>query len=216
MSTPLQTALEGVLDDLDGTPTPNASGSLDPAAVLVVLQDLHGASADPRAWPQLQVVLTRRRAELRRHAGEISCPGGRWEAGDGSLYDTAVREAEEEIGLPRRRVIAVGALGVVLTFVTNYAVYPFVALAASEATGTAADASKADDASQRWQVSADEVDAVIELSLQSLRDSRTRTRIERHGASFETDTFTVGEHVIWGATYRILDDLLGRLEHIAG
>jgi 8-oxo-dGTP pyrophosphatase MutT (NUDIX family) len=215
MTTPLQIALEGVLEDIHGTPAPSAAGSLELAAVLVVLQDLHGASADPQAWPQLQVVLTRRRAELRRHAGEISCPGGRWEASDGSLYDTAVREAEEEIGLPRRRVIAAGALPVVLTFVTNYAVYPFVALAADEAAGTAAHSSEVADASQRWQISTEEVDAVIELSLQTLRDGRTRARIERHGASFETDTFTVGEHVIWGATYRILDDLLVRLQQIA-
>jgi 8-oxo-dGTP pyrophosphatase MutT (NUDIX family) len=215
MTTPLQIALEKVLDNIDRAPMPSADGALEPAAVLVVLQDLHGAGADPRAWPQLQVVLTRRRAELRRHAGEISCPGGRWEASDGSLYDTAVREAEEEIGLPRRRVIAAGALPVVLTFVTNYAVYPFVALAENEPPGPATQSSEIADASQRWQISTEEVDAVIELSLQSLLDGRTRARIERHGAAFDTDTFTVGEHVIWGATYRILDDLLGRLEQIA-
>ena len=64
-----------------------------PAAVLVPL------FLDERSEPQL--VLTRRRADLRRHAGEISFPGGRRDDEDASLQVTALREAEEEIGLPR-------------------------------------------------------------------------------------------------------------------
>src|SRR5665213_199053 len=50
------------------------------------------------------VVLTRRRADLRRHAGEISFPGGRRDPEDADLTETALREAEEEIGLPREQV----------------------------------------------------------------------------------------------------------------
>ena len=71
------------------------------------------------------VVLTRRRDDLRRHAGEISFPGGRREPGE-TLLEAALREAEEEIGLPPRDVDVVGALAPVGTFVTNYAIYPFV------------------------------------------------------------------------------------------
>ncbi len=52
---------------------------------------------------ELRVVLTRRRADLRRHAGEISFPGGRRDPEDATLMDTALREAEEEIGLLARR-----------------------------------------------------------------------------------------------------------------
>ena len=72
-----------------------------PAAVLVPLF-LAGDLPEPH------VVLTLRRADLRRHAGEISFPGGRKDAEDRDLTETALREAEEEIGLPRAdaRVLA--------------------------------------------------------------------------------------------------------------
>ena len=74
------------------------------------------------------VVLTRRRADLRRHAGEISFPGGRRDPEDADLADTALREAEEEIGLPRADVRLLGELPPTSTFVTNYVIHPFVGL----------------------------------------------------------------------------------------
>jgi 8-oxo-dGTP pyrophosphatase MutT (NUDIX family) len=159
------------------------------AAVLVPL--FLGAQArDPH------VVLTRRRADLRRHAGEISFPGGRQDAEDPDLTATALREAEEEIGLERSRVQLLGALAPTSTFATNYVIHPFV--------GTI-------PAGIAWQLSAREVDAVLELPLEALRAGRTRTRMERRGITFETDTYVVDEHLIWGATARILETLLERL-----
>jgi 8-oxo-dGTP pyrophosphatase MutT (NUDIX family) len=143
------------------------------------------------------VVLTRRRADLRRHAGEISFPGGRQDPEDVDLSDTALREAEEEIGLPRASVELRGELAPVATFVTNYLIHPFVGLI---------------PAGQRWRVSPLEVDAVLELPLRALRESRTRTRLERRGISFETDAYMLQGHLIWGATFRILEDLLERLQ----
>jgi 8-oxo-dGTP pyrophosphatase MutT (NUDIX family) len=143
------------------------------------------------------VVLTRRRADLRRHAGEISFPGGRQDPSDVDLEETALREAEEEIGLARRAVSLLGELHPVSTFATGYLIHPFVGLI---------------PAGQLWQVSALEVDAVLELPLGALQEGRTRTRMERRGISFETDTFVVDEHLIWGATARILDNLLERLQ----
>jgi 8-oxo-dGTP pyrophosphatase MutT (NUDIX family) len=85
------------------------------AAVLVPLFEQDG----------LHAVFTRRRHDLRRHAGEISFPGGRRDDGE-ALFDTALREAHEEVGLPSDRVRVVGALPPTPTFVTNYAIYPFV------------------------------------------------------------------------------------------
>jgi 8-oxo-dGTP pyrophosphatase MutT (NUDIX family) len=160
-----------------------------PAAVLVAL-----FRAAERDWPHL--VLTRRRADLRRHAGEISFPGGRRDAGDADLATTALREAEEEIGLSRTEVELIGELPRVSTFATGYVIHPFV--------GTI-------DAPAAWQPSAREVDAVLELPLDEVRDGRTRTQIERRGVSFETDAYVVDEHLIWGATARIIAHLLERL-----
>ena len=143
------------------------------------------------------LVLTRRRAEMRRHAGEISFPGGRHDPQDVHLSDTALREAEEEIGLPRAQVTLLGELPPTSTFATGYLIHPFIGLI---------------PAGQLWRLSPLEVDAVIELPLQRLRESRTRTRLERRGFTFETDAYIVDEHLIWGATARIIENLLHRLE----
>jgi 8-oxo-dGTP pyrophosphatase MutT (NUDIX family) len=142
------------------------------------------------------VVLTRRRSDLRRHAGEISFPGGRQDADDPQLSYTALREAEEEIGLPRAQVDLIGELTPVSTFATGYLIHPFVGVI---------------PAGQVWQLSPREVDGVLELSLAALRDGRTRTRLQRRGISFETDAYVVDEHLIWGATARIIEELLGRV-----
>jgi 8-oxo-dGTP pyrophosphatase MutT (NUDIX family) len=142
-------------------------------------------------------VFTRRRADLRRHAGEISFPGGRRDAADRTLTETALREAEEEIGLERVRVSVLGELSPTATFVTNYLIHPFVGLI---------------PAGLAWRVSPAEVDVVLELTAEELRAGRTRTRLERRGFSFETDAYLVGENLIWGATARILDELLARLQ----
>jgi 8-oxo-dGTP pyrophosphatase MutT (NUDIX family) len=148
------------------------------------------------------VVLTRRRADLRRHAGEISFPGGRHDPEDSDLRETALREAEEEIGLARAEVSVLGELPPVSTFVTGYLIHPFVGLIPVGRSPIG----------RRWRASPGEVDAVLELPLGALREGRTRTRMERRGVSFETDAYIVGENLIWGATARILDDLFERLD----
>jgi 8-oxo-dGTP pyrophosphatase MutT (NUDIX family) len=147
----------------------------------------------------LYAVFTRRRTDLRRHAGEISFPGGRQDPEDADLAETALREAEEEIGLPRARVSLLGELSPVSTFVTNYVIHPFVGLIPN---------------GLRWEASPTEVDAVLELPLDALRAARTRTRIERRGISFQTDAYVLDEHLIWGATARILENLLERAEEL--
>jgi 8-oxo-dGTP pyrophosphatase MutT (NUDIX family) len=142
-------------------------------------------------------VLTRRRADLRRHAGEISFPGGRRDPEDVDLAATALREAEEEIGLPRADVELIGELPSVSTFATGYVIHPFVGTIAGPAA---------------WSVSAQEVDAVLELGLDEVSDGRTMTQIERRGITFETEGYIVGDHLIWGATARIIAHLLERLQ----
>ena len=146
---------------------------------------------------EAQLVLTRRRADLRRHAGEIAFPGGRRDAEDRDLTETALREAEEEIGLDRSRATILGSLPLTSTFVTGYVIHPFIA---SIPEGLP------------WSPSVREVDAVLELPLTDVRSGHTRTRMERRGISFETDAYIVGEHLIWGATARIIDHLLERME----
>src|SRR5256714_14348052 len=86
--------------DLNPGVTP-PSTALTPAAVLVPLIDHHGG---------MSVLLTQRTAHLTAHAGQISFPGGRVEEADADTVAAALRETEEEIGLPRDRVSVVGRL----------------------------------------------------------------------------------------------------------
>jgi 8-oxo-dGTP pyrophosphatase MutT (NUDIX family) len=140
-------------------------------------------------------VFTRRRHDLRRHAGEISFPGGRREPGE-TLLEAALREAHEEIGLPPGDVDVVGALAPVGTFVTNYAIYPFVGVI---------------EPGTQWMPQAREVAEVLELPLDEVRAAHAERRLVRKGIPFRTDTYEVGDAMIWGATARIVADLLKRL-----
>jgi hypothetical protein len=63
----------------------------------------------------------------------------------------------------------------------------------------------------RWVAADAEVAQVLELPLRAVRDGYARRRIERRGVAFRTDTYQVGDHLIWGATARIVGDLLERL-----
>ena len=160
-------------------------GRID-AAVLVPLFVADGA---------LHAVFTRRRDDLRRHAGEISFPGGRADP-DEDLRSTALREAEEEIGLPRDAVRIVGALQPTPTIATDYAVYPFVGLI---------------EPGREWVLSPREVAEVLEPRIDDLRAGYGRERLLRRGVPFRTDVYRVGDVRIWGATARMLGDLLDRL-----
>jgi 8-oxo-dGTP pyrophosphatase MutT (NUDIX family) len=144
----------------------------------------------------LHAVFTRRGEDLRRHSGEISFPGGRRDSADSDLTATALREAEEEIGLARDAVEVIGALQPTPTIATDYAVYPFVGLIESGLS---------------WTVSPREVAEVIELPLAEVMEGYGRRRLVRRGLPIRTDTYVVGEYVIWGATARILADLFDRI-----
>jgi 8-oxo-dGTP pyrophosphatase MutT (NUDIX family) len=157
------------------------------AAVLVPLYFQNG---------QLHAVFTKRRDDLRRHPGEISFPGGRYDEGEPDLVATALREAEEEIGLRTEAVEIVGALQPTPTIATGYAVYPFVGVIEPGMT---------------WTLSAREVAEVIEFSLADLLGGYGRRRLVRRGLPIRTDTYVVGDHLIWGATARILADLFDRI-----
>jgi len=145
---------------------------------------------------ELHAVFTKRREDLRRHPGEISFPGGRQDEGDADLELTALREAEEEIGLPADAVEIVGALQPTPTIATGYAVYPFVGLI---------------EPGRTWTLSPNEVAQVLELPLRDLRDGYMRQRLIRRGLPIRTDTYVVGDHLIWGATARMLSDLFERI-----
>lgn len=176
---------------------------LDPAEAMAL--EVHGSTDAAVLVPvyvtrgDLHIVFTKRREDLRRHAGEVSFPGGRFDEGEANLQATALREAHEEIGLPPDAVQVLGALQPTPTIATGFAVYPFVGLI---------------EPGRTWQLSAREVAEVIEFSVSELQAGYGRRRLLRRGLPIRTDTYRVGEHLIWGATARILSDLLERLEAV--
>jgi 8-oxo-dGTP pyrophosphatase MutT (NUDIX family) len=155
-----------------------------------VLVPLYGWPDDPG------LVFTERRMDLRRHAGEISFPGGRRDHPGEDLLDTALRETEEEIGLNPALVEVVGALPPIGTFVTSYKVHPFVGLVPGEL---------------RLAPNPAEVAEVLRFGLAELRGAFAMRRLVRRGVPIRTPTYQLGDHLIWGATARILGELLEQL-----
>jgi 8-oxo-dGTP pyrophosphatase MutT (NUDIX family) len=167
----------------------DAHGTTDAAVLIPLYLD----SGD------LHAVFTKRREDMRRHAGEISFPGGRQDEPEEDLRTTALREAEEEIGLSRDDVELVGALPPTGTFVTAYRIFPFVGVIKP---------------GHSWTPQPREVESVLEFSLPDLVRGFEMKRLVRRGVPFKTPTYTVGDHLIWGATGRIVENLLARLEPI--
>jgi 8-oxo-dGTP pyrophosphatase MutT (NUDIX family) len=164
----------------------DAPGSTD-AAVLIPLYPRRG---------DLVAVFTERRADLKKHAGEISFPGGRQDSPDEDLRRTALREAHEEIGLDPEEVELVGALPPTGTFVTGYKIHPFVGVV---------------EPGRAWRPQESEVERVLEFSLSELRAGYESKRLIGKGVPIKTPTYTVNDHLIWGATGRIVESLLERL-----
>ncbi len=177
--------LRGLLLSPEEAAAMDAPGKTDAAVLVPLYPGSHGPVA----------VLTERRADLRRHAGEISFPGGRQDGPEEDLRHTALREADEEIGLGSEDVELVGALAPVGTFVTSYRIFPFVGLIRP---------------GHAWRLQESEVAQVLELSLADLQLGHEHKRLMRRGVPIRSATYTVGDHFVWGATARIVADLLDR------
>jgi len=183
---PVKSLRRALLDPADAAAM-DAHGSTDAAVLAPLFEGPDG----------LGLVFTERRADLRRHAGEISFPGGRPDAPDEDLLQTALRESHEEIGLDPDAVELLGALPPVSTVVTGYKVHPFVGLIPD---GFA------------FRPNPAEVAAVLLFTLDELRAGFGMRRLIRRGVPIRTPTYEVGEHLIWGATARILGSLLERID----
>ncbi len=151
-----------------------------PAAVLVAFV--------PGSNPHL--LLTKRNERLRRHAGQVSFPGGRIDPEDRDAEHAALREAEEEIGLRPRDVDVLGLMGDFITG-TGFRITPVVSLVPP---------------GLQFTPSPLEVEAVFEFPLDTLLDPAAprRERQERNGILRDVWVWPHSRHYIWGATAAIM------------
>lgn len=162
-----------------------AQDDLCPAAVLLPLYLKQGVP---------HILLTRRTDHLEHHRGEIAFPGGRRDPEDPDLRHTALREAQEEMGIDPRHVKVLGRLDDFVS-IHGYHVVPYV--------GTF-------DYPYPFEVSTDEIAEVIEVPVSVLRDPAV-CRVEdwtHRGRVHPVCFYTVGRHEIWGLTAEILRQFL--------
>lgn len=157
------------------------------AAVLVPLFVRDGA---------LRVLLTRRTDTVEHHRGQISFPGGVEEPDDETPWETAVRETEEELGIAPEHVRLLGALTPLVT-VTDFFVEPFVGAVPYPHVLRPAEA---------------EIAEVIDVPVAALLDPKVLERRVLPGREEPTLFYHYGSHVIWGATARMMAELLEALK----
>ncbi len=181
--------LEAQLASRPGRPLNLPGLVLRESAVLVPLFERDGVP---------HILFTRRPAHLRTHANQFSFPGGGRDAEDSTPLHTALRETEEELGIERSRVRVLGMLDEVPT-ITSFRIQPFVGVIPGDG---------------QYQPSLEEVAFILEVPLVGLLDPSVR-RVEKRlvqGVERDMYSYTYNSHVIWGATARILYNLL---EHVA-
>ena len=155
--------------------------ALRPAGVLIPVLERPG---------HLSVLLTQRSAELKHHAAQVSFPGGRMEDADRDVVHAALRETQEEVGIPAAAITVIGYLDPMPT-VTGYAVTPVVGVVAADVP---------------LQVDRTEVEYAFEVPLPFLLDERNQRAAERvyQGRTIPTIEFHYESERIWGATAHIL------------
>jgi 8-oxo-dGTP pyrophosphatase MutT (NUDIX family) len=167
-----------------------AAPVVEAAALVPVYRDDDG---------ELQLVLVRR-AEGGIHGGQLALPGGKHDARDHSMLDTALREAWEEIGLARERIQVLAQLPPAETRTTGFRILPFLARIVRPA---------------QWLPDAREVAEIIEVRLSELTRPGAHAeeikQLPSWPAPRPTPVYRVGPYQLWGVTYRIVDPLLPRL-----
>lgn len=142
------------------------------------------------------VLFTRRTETVEHHKGQISLPGGAEDESDAGPLETALRETEEELGIPRTHVTILGILDDVSTFVSGFVITPFVGVIPHPVP---------------LRMNPHEIAEVLSVPLAAFRDP-SKLRVEKRtrptGERIEVYFYDSGPHVIWGATARIMKSFI--------
>ena len=152
---------------------------------------------------EVHLVLTRRRDDMRSHAGQISFPGGKQEPEE-SLITTALRETEEEIGITPGQLTIVGDLTPLYIMPSDFEVHPFVAW-------------HHDGQRPTFHPAPHEVAEIIEAPLTKLLNPSTRREEmwDLRGHNLLVPFFAIGPHKVWGATAMMMSELLERVKTVS-
>lgn len=166
------------------------------AAVLIAL--VNNSDSNQLSTNGLQVLLTKRASHLKHHPSQISFPGGKTEPTDKNLIHTALREANEEIGLSSDAVSILGQLPN-YEIISGYQVTPVVALI---------------DTPQIYQKDENEVDEIFQVPLQYFLQPENHSSVNfyRNGHNHDVHFFHYKHYNIWGATAAMLKDLAERIK----
>lgn len=137
------------------------------------------------------ILMTERSKTMNHHAGEISFPGGTWEKKDGDLLGTAIRETQEELGVCISKSVVIGKLKPVTTLNSGFTIIPYIAIL--------------DDIPK--VIPSSEIASVLEIPLVSLLKTMKDDHDPLHKSILEMYTFKFGDHLIWGASARMLKQM---------
>jgi 8-oxo-dGTP pyrophosphatase MutT (NUDIX family) len=181
-----------LLDDLNSllsTPiVPDIQSDIDYrlASVLVVI---YGSSP--------KIIMTEKPENMKLHAGEISFPGGKFDATDSDLLETALRETSEEIGLHISRDQILGQLDPVKTLNSGFLILPFVCILKEIPP----------------LVSNSEVEKIFHIPLEPLLDTMMKDSDPDHNLIDEMCTFDYQNQIVWGASARILQQIESKIKY---
>ncbi len=144
---------------------------------------------------ELFLCLIKRPGTMKHHAGQIAFPGGKVEETDLNVVDTALREANEEVGLDREKVTILGTLSNLFISASNFYVTPVVAWASSQPS---------------FQIDPNEVDNLIHFPINKFLTSKSiqKEEIETYTGKITVACIKFEGETIWGATAMILSELI--------
>ena len=142
------------------------------------------------------ILMIKKPITMNQHGGEIAFPGGKISDEDGDLLDTALRETREETGISVTRNQIIGQLKPVTTLNSGFTILPFVCIV-----------NKVNDLTPN-----SEVDEFLEIPLMPLLQTLSNDKDPEHNSIQEMYTFTFQDHVIWGASARMLKQIIDKLQ----